>query len=278
MKIIVTHLSPDLDAISSCWLIKRYLPGWQNAEIKFVPAGLTLNNLPPDDNPEIIHVDTGLGKFDHHQSDARTCAAEKVLNYLKDKDVIPKKFTKSLEKLSEYVTEDDHFLEIYYPEPDSMRYEFLIGGIIKDGLKIILGDDKRITEMAFIILDGTLAKLKNRLAAEEELEKGVVFTSYLGKSFAIECANDEILRYAQKVGYKLAIRKDPKFGHIRIKCPPDPILDLTPIYNKLLKIDKIGFWYLHSSKHMLLNGSPKRPDQTPSPLTIAKLIEIVKSV
>ncbi len=55
MKTIVTHLSPDLDAIASCWLIKKYLTDWDSAEIRLVPAGTTLNNEPPDDNKEIIH-------------------------------------------------------------------------------------------------------------------------------------------------------------------------------------------------------------------------------
>ena len=39
MKRIVTHTSPDMDAITSVWFIKRYLSGWENAEVRFVPAG-----------------------------------------------------------------------------------------------------------------------------------------------------------------------------------------------------------------------------------------------
>ena len=39
MKIVVTHTAPDWDAIGSVWLIKRYLPGWQDAKVEFVPAG-----------------------------------------------------------------------------------------------------------------------------------------------------------------------------------------------------------------------------------------------
>ncbi|OGK40523.1 hypothetical protein A3A74_02940 [Candidatus Roizmanbacteria bacterium RIFCSPLOWO2_01_FULL_35_13] len=270
-------MSPDLDAITSSWLVKKFLPGWQDAEIKFVPAGLTLNGIPPDDNQEIIHVDTGLGKFDHHQSNDKTCASKKVLDYLKKEGNIRSKLFKPFDILVNFVTEDDHFLEVYYPEPESDRYEFLLNNLIA-GVKTVLGDDTKLAEFIFTLLDGCLEKLKKKVTAEEEMQKGIVFTCYLGKSFAIESANDEVLRYAQKVGYKLAIRKDPKFGNIRIKCPPDPKLDLTPIYNKIIKLDKIGFWYLHPSKHMLLNGSPKRPEQTPSPLLLPKLIEIIKSV
>ena len=66
-------------------------PGWDKAEVKFVPAGKTLNSNPPDVDPEIIHVDTGLGKFDHHTTgDKSVCAAVKVLGRLK-KRIMSKK-------------------------------------------------------------------------------------------------------------------------------------------------------------------------------------------
>ena len=39
MKIVVTHTSPDMDAITSVWLIKKFLPGWETATVRFVPAG-----------------------------------------------------------------------------------------------------------------------------------------------------------------------------------------------------------------------------------------------
>jgi len=45
MKIIVTHISPDWDAISSVWLLKKYLAGWQEAEVRFVPAGQRVGEL-----------------------------------------------------------------------------------------------------------------------------------------------------------------------------------------------------------------------------------------
>ena len=84
MKTIVTHIGPDLDAITSLWLIKTRFPGWEEASIAFVPAGKTLHDAPPDEAPDIIHVDTGFGKYDHHQSDADTCAAQLVYQTVKE--------------------------------------------------------------------------------------------------------------------------------------------------------------------------------------------------
>src|SRR5690348_8423036 len=79
MKIIVTHTSPDWDAIGGVWLIKKFLPGWQDASVEFVPAGersdRVKNKKTAWEGPiekigedQIIHVDTGLGPLDHHQT------------------------------------------------------------------------------------------------------------------------------------------------------------------------------------------------------------------
>ena len=45
MKVVVTHSSPDLDAIASVWLIKKFLPGWEEATVQFVPAGERIGNI-----------------------------------------------------------------------------------------------------------------------------------------------------------------------------------------------------------------------------------------
>ncbi|KKP53042.1 MAG: hypothetical protein UR42_C0001G0009 [Candidatus Roizmanbacteria bacterium GW2011_GWA2_33_33] len=111
MKTIVTHLSPDLDAIASVWLIKKYFPDWNNAQIKFVPSGTTLDDQLPDSDKNIIHVDTGMGKFDHHQTNDYTSATKLVYKYLVGRDLIEEKEIKSLEKIVEYVNSTDHFAD-----------------------------------------------------------------------------------------------------------------------------------------------------------------------
>ena len=92
MKIIVTHNSPDWDAITSVWLLKRFLPGWEKAVVEFVPAGEKSEKRNPSaslrarglenrieeaiekvGDEEIVHVDTGLGPLDHHQTLIRIC-------------------------------------------------------------------------------------------------------------------------------------------------------------------------------------------------------------
>lgn len=83
-KTIVTHVSPDFDAIASVWLLKRY-GGLADADVVFVNTGA------PD--PAVLEaatavVDTGRVfdparlRFDHHQLPGKaaneTCAAHQV--------------------------------------------------------------------------------------------------------------------------------------------------------------------------------------------------------
>jgi hypothetical protein len=274
MKTIVTHFSPDLDAITACWLFTRYLPGWSEPIFKFVNAGQTLNDKGADGNPDILHVDTGLGNFDHHQFQDKTCAAKRVFEYLIEKEYVPKKDIPALERMIIFVTDIDHFLEVDFPDPTSDRYDFCLHQIVK-GLEIIQNDEKKI-EIVSTLLNSILYILKNKQKAVEEIKSGFICHTKWGKTLILETKNEEAVKLALKMGYGMVVRKDTEQGNIRIKTFPDPKLDLTSLYNKIIEIDKKGTWFLHMSKHMLLNGSSKNPAQIPSPLSLKKIIEIIK--
>ncbi|MFN5934060.1 MAG: hypothetical protein ACK46D_07155, partial [Roseiflexaceae bacterium] len=77
-SVIVAHLAPDLDCIAAIWIFKRF-GGVTDVQLQFVPAGTTLNNQPVDSDPRVIHVDTGLGRFDHHQRHVRTLSAAELV-------------------------------------------------------------------------------------------------------------------------------------------------------------------------------------------------------
>lgn len=277
MKTIVTHLSPDLDAIASVWLIKKYLPNWDSAEIKLVPAGTTLNGDLVDSDQNIIHVDTGLGKFDHHQTNAYTSATKLVFKYLYGRDYIEEKEVKALEKIIEYVNSTDHFAEVFYSDPDADRYDFMVRQLV-DGLKVINRDEAKLIEIIFLLLEAALIVFKNKVKAEKEIEGGFVFKSYLGRSLAIESKNEETVKLALKKDFALVIRRHPELGFTRIKTLPAKKYTLKPIYEKILEIDKVGSWYFHVSEHMLLNGSSGNPKLIPTPLSLNKIIEIVRSI
>lgn len=276
-NILVTHISPDLDAFTSCWLIKKYLPGWDNAIIKYVSAGSTLNNKPPDTDKHIIHTDTGFGKFDHHQTNAYTSASKLLYEFLIGKDYIPTKYIVPLRRMVEFVNHIDHFAEVNFPDPADDRYYFLLSETL-EGLKHIIDIQTEGVDIVFKLLDATLYLFHNKVRAEEEIKKGYVFNSRWGKSLAMEIRNEEAMKLAMKTGYNLVLCKDPKNGGIRIKTVPGKELSLEPVYKEILKKDKKGTWFLHASNNMLLNATSKNPQLIPTLLTLKQMIDIIKEM
>lgn len=275
MKTIVTHIGPDLDAITSVWLIKTFFQGWEEAALAFVPAGTTLENHRPDDNPDIIHTDTGYGKFDHHQTNDDVCAAMLVYEEVKKQkgpDI-------ALERLIAVVNDTDHFREVFFPNPTADFWDITVISMI-DGWRLLFPDDSnKVVQLGMDALDGIYKAFQNKLWAEKEIaEKGIPFETKWGKGLAVETTNDDVIHRAQKMGHAVVVRKDPKKGYVRIKAFPKPETDLSDVYHALSEKDKEATWFLHVSHHMLLNGSTKNPDMRPSKLTLQEIIEVLKSV
>lgn len=283
MKTIVTHIAPDVDAVTSVWLLIRFLPGWGEAQVSFVPAGKTLNNEPVDSDPEIWHVDTGMGRLDHHQTDEDTCAARRTWEYIKKiengKLKMENYTDEAMERLIDVVNDIDHFQEVYFPNPTADFYDISLVGIL-DGLKLLYADNnQKLVDVGLDALDGVYKSFQNKVWAESEIkEKSMEFKTKWGKGLAIETINDETVRLAQKQGYVMAVRKDPKKGFIRIKALPQSQVDFTSCYNILKEKDKNATWYLHAGKKMVLNGSVKNPDSKPTSLTLREIIEVLKEV
>ncbi|MEN9407001.1 MAG: hypothetical protein RLZZ455_217 [Candidatus Parcubacteria bacterium] len=320
MKIIVTHASPDWDAIGSVWLLKRYLPGWNDAAIRFVPAGQRMegsmlvgdagvgNPIEEVGSDLVIHVDTGLGPLDHHQtSDKSISGTGLVWNYILsqiDEGKIAITETEkwqdrkdAIGRIVSFIVDTDHFKEIFWSDPAADYHEFTILGLL-DGLKLQKPDqDDYYVSFGREILEALLHTFENRIWAEREIaQSGKEFMTTYGKAMAFDTLNDTVLKLAQKMGFVLVVRKDPRKGYVRIKARPsggisndkfqmsndttktNGDIDLTTAYEKLKAIDPDATWFLHSSKKMLLNGTPKNPKMIPTKLTLEQIVEVLKTI
>lgn len=319
MKIIVTHAAPDWDAIGSVWLIKSFLPGWQEAVIKFVPAGTRLakslgyhkgttfsegshsaeNEKDPIEllgEDEIIHVDTGLGPLDHHQtSDQQVCAATRTWDYVRTENEksgspLRKEHQVAISRIIQIILQDDHFREVFWADPLADYHEFSLVGVL-EGLKFQKPDqDELYVSFGSTCLDALTHTFESRIWAEKEIaENGIKFELKKKASLpagrqgiAFETVNDNVIKLAQKMGYVLVIRKDPRKGYVRIKARPasgkDDDIDLTAAYEKLRVVDSKATWFLHVSKKMLLNGTPKNPAMVPTIMTLQEIIDVIKSI
>ena len=300
MRIIVTHSSPDMDAITSVWLIRKFLPGWETAEVKFVPAGDRV--LPPAKSQaiedaietqgenEYLHVDTGLGPLDHHQtSDKTVCGASRTFEFVKrslqsHEPPVNDEKLQALERIIKIVVEIDHFREVFWPDAIADHHEFSLPAVL-DGLKM-KNPNQDIYYVDYIseALDSVLHTFENRIWAEKEIkENGIEFDTRFGKGIGFETINDTVIKLAQKMGYVVVVRKDPRKGYVRIKARPDENegekgANLTLAYEKLKKMDPNATWFLHISNKMLLNGTPKNPKMKPTNLSLNDIIGVLKEV
>ncbi len=305
MKIIVTHASPDLDAVTSVWLIKKFLPGWNEAQLQFVPAGERLKNrelsstnyesggpIEKIGTDEVIHVDTGMGPLDHHQiDDALVCAASRTWDYVRVQNSEfgiqrEKHQTKkeAVDRIVKVVVDFDHFKEVFWENPTADYHEFSLYGIL-EGLKIQKPDeDLYYVDFVIPCLDALLHHFENKIWAEKEIaDSGKVFETKWGNGIGFETINDTAVKLAQKMGYVVVVRKDPRKGYVRVKARPllkvknSEDINLTLVYEQLKKMDPDATWFLHVSKKMLLNGSVKNPTMKPTSLSLDDIIKVIKN-
>jgi len=306
MKIIVTHTSPDWDAIGSVWLLKKYLSGWQDAAVRFVPAGQRYgtsvgHSSSNEDDPieisgedEVIHVDTGLGPLDHHQtSDRSVSGTSRVWDYVQSQvskggTSIKEEHAKAVSRIVKIIVDIDHFKEVFWADPAADYHEFSLLGLL-DGLKLYKPDeDDYFVKFGIECLDSILHRFENRIWAEEEIaNNGKKFKTKWGDGIGFETINDDVLKLSQKMGYSIVVRKDPRKGYVRIKARPTQEIsneqsnkmkdiNLTLAYEKLSKIDPDATWFLHVSKKMLLNGTPKNPKMIPTKMKLDDIIKVLE--
>jgi hypothetical protein len=286
MKLLVTHHAPDLDAIGSVWMLKTFdNQHFADAKVGFVDPGQSITEdqimdmgFTRADFDEVVHTDTGLGEFDHHQKDRgmlHICATS--LTYEHCCKVHPElKKDKALQELVRIVTDLDHFGECFWPEANDSRYAFMLHEIL-DGLQSAgLHNDDSQMSFGMKCLQGVYKKLEEMENAKQVLaERGKEFQTKWGKGVGIESNNDTVVKYAQKAGYFVVIRKDPDEHHARVKGVPIDGMDLTPFVDVVLEKDQRGTWYFHPSKKMFLNGSEKMSkNKVPTSLSLEELIKI----
>lgn len=274
-KTIVTHVSPDLDGIPSIWLLKKFHPDFGDAKLAFVPAGSTLNGEPVDADPDIVHVDTGNGMFDHHASDDFTCAAALVHQWLVREGYIDEK-DEAMKRLINILTELDHGWDNWkWDDASNDKYEFMLHNILF-GWKITNPrQEEKYVEWVSEALDAIYAVFKSKVRADEELSRGREFATNWGKGIAADSGNSTVLDLAIKKGYAVAVIKDPKKGNVRVTASNANDVDLTKAYSAAKEIDPNATWFLHASKVLLRNGSTRNPTMTPTKLTLDEMVKIL---
>lgn len=139
-------------------------------------------------------------------------------------------------------------------------------------------DDDSQLNFALKCFDCAYRVLTSAHRAHTELQTQEIEKFWFGPVLAIESANDDLIKYAQKTGVMVVIKKDPETGALRIKARPDCPIDLLSLYKRILTVDQSATWYYHPSGKMLLNGSRKHSSQKPSKLPLNEVMHLFREI
>lgn len=280
-KTLITHINPHLDDICGIWLLKKYHPDFQDAQIDFISAsrnahlgGGTSSNrvhLRGVGLEDRVFVGTGGGRFDEHKEGLDTCAGSLVYDFLKQTGFIPSDITeKALEKLISWNRLIDTGKAPNY-EFDAFSIQAFIR--TKDSKD---ETSKKSVEMGIEILNRILQVLEKKEQSILDFEKKVEFQTIFGKSFAVisETVDREFCREQEG---DLFLMYNPKYKSTQFFTPSFEI-DLKSLYEKLKQVDPEASWFLHQSHHMVICGSSSAPDSEPTKLSFEQLIEVAKSI
>lgn len=256
---IVTHVRPDTDALVAVWILTRF-GRCRDYELAFVPVGNRLAGA------RVIHVDTGGKEFDHHQTSDHTCAAK-----LAYESVFPDGDEPAVKAIVEYALKSDWYL---LPKDDAAAFD--LNAIIQGLNRTHPNEPVYVAETGFTILDAICENLRMRLVAESEYNKGYTFQSTFGSAFAVESGLPHIRDLAHQRGAKVVVFVDPDFGYRGYKANSRSGVDFSNLFERVRSIEPDADWFLHSSKELLLCGSPKAPDRRLSRLPLSSLVDLIR--
>lgn len=268
MKTLTTHFRPHLDDICAMWLMKRFLPEAKDAGIDFMATGP--GGGKPVDDPELVYVGVGRGRFDEHKGDVGKCATSLVFDYVKEKVAFDPLELRAVAKIVDWVLLEDT------GKLNTIEQRDFTVPVLIELYPIGPGSDVKVSELGFAILDGILVVQRNAVLIEDDWSGRKEFASRYGKAVAIGSGARKIDTYAYANGFDLAVIADPARHYLAVRASADSDIDLTPLHEQLKTADAGAAWYFHHSKKMLICGGDRAPDATPSSLALEQLIELMK--
>ena len=260
---IVGHLAPDLDCLTAIWILIRF-GGAANADLQFVPAGAVFGQQPADSNPQIVHVDTGGGRFDHHQRASRDlCAAELVRRAVAPNDA-------ALARLVRQVCQLDNATA-----PAGDHGFFNITSLIAGYNLLYPNRPHHVVYAMLPNLDAWHEHEARQIRLEAAFARRIEFDTFWGLGIAMESEDGGSSQLAYRQGAVLFAYRDGR-GWMGVAAQARSSVNLSTVYADLRKIDGEADWYLHPNKRLLLCGTAKSPPRTPSRLTLDELVRVIQ--
>jgi hypothetical protein len=260
---IVGHLAPDLDCLTAIWILIRF-GNAAHADLEFVPAGQTWQDQPVDSDPRVVHVDTGGGRYDHHQrKSSNLCAAELVLRAVAPSDL-------ALERMVRHVGQIDNATA-----PAGDHGFFTITSLIAGYNLLYPNRPRHVAHAMLPNLDAWHDHEARQIRLEAAFARRLEFETPWGLGIAMESDDGGSSKLAYRSGAVLYAYRDGH-GWMGVAAQSRSNVDLTPVYQDLRKVDVGADWYLHPSHRLLICGSAKAPARAPSRLTLRELVSVIQ--
>ncbi len=263
---IVGHLAPDLDCLVAIWMLVRF-GGAGDATFMFVPAGQTLHNQPPDSDPSVVHVDTGGGRFDHHQDDPSQRSLLLSASELVRQAVAP--HDAPLQRLVDQVTRLDNAVC-----HDKQPIFFNINDLIAGYNALFPNHPHHVAQAMLSNFDAWYEHEARELRLEQAFAQRLEFATPWGLGIAMQSDDGASSRLAYRHGAVLYVYRNGR-GYMGIAAQSRSHVDLETVYTDLQRVDPGADWYLHPNHRMLLCGTPKAPPRQKSRLSLEELVAVI---
>lgn len=272
---IVTHRRPHLDEICALWIIQKYWPQFEDADIEFVNTGPTggdlWNDIPPDTHPLVIYVGVGHSRFDEHKGDTDDSAATLVWRETKAKYSVRKGDAEMIDRIVAYVKKED--MGGYLTAADR---EFALPTILNGLYGTLKRDSLAVYEVGRKIMEALAFETMKQLSVERDWEGRVEFNTPWGLGAAVITDVPGIDRLAYQKGFALVVTHNKARTYHGFRASPDSGADLTEQYLKVQQLEPHAPWFLHQSKRLLLCGGDIADAGVYSELTLDQLVDLVK--
>lgn len=269
-RTIVTHSSPDFDAIAYLWLLKRFIPKFKDAQIKLMPF--------PQIDQDVLEAADSVGdiggiyhpdrwRFDHHHlsgnQSTNTCAAMMVWEYL----LFLKIDVAYLSDLIEVIHQGD----LARTDPIGIHALLWGAGLQKNPLTGQRLTDMEMIAIGFDLLDRAAAWLKHKTVLSTELDEKTVWKSEDGLIWAIRGGSAALNFAAYDEGARIVVFEGEPFetdkgtsypmGASRAPEWKEPHLGnlIIDVHSDSPVAQELALWFRHNAGFFTGRGSRKAP-------------------
>ncbi len=261
---IYTHVSVDLDAASSVWAARKYIPGADKAAVVFVPANYNGADILPGDIAVDIYAG-GRGLKGAQESNGHTHSC--FLTILQQ--FAPREDMAALRNLAAFIDAGDstgNAIKVLAPNTSpaeqGLLYAVSLGAVFDAEKNIHQGDDAAVVEWMSNILDSFLQMGREKVHAIELASKVVVIGGV-----ATAHNKSGVVRHAlyEEFGARMIVFVDERNNALGIhRKNGESVRTDHPLIRAVVKAAGETEWFAHTAGFLFSCGSRKAPMKTMS--------------